>query len=99
MKTTFFKIVLPAFALILAITASLAFAPNGNNMADDIVVTSGWFQNPDELSCTVASPINCDCTSSYNPVCTIVVGFSIHQVYQKLNSISPCNVLLYEGLD
>ncbi|NMH89703.1 DUF6520 family protein [Flavivirga algicola] len=99
MKTKIFKIVLPALALTLAVTASLAFTPNGNNMADAIVVTSGWYQNPDELSCAVASPINCDCTSSYNPVCTIIVGFNVHQVYQRINSISPCNVLLYEGLD
>ncbi|MDD7888254.1 DUF6520 family protein [Flavivirga sp. 57AJ16] len=34
MKTNFFKIVLPAFALMLAITASLAFTPAENSAED-----------------------------------------------------------------
>ncbi|MDO5968380.1 DUF6520 family protein [Flavivirga aquimarina] len=99
MKTKIFKIAFPALALILAITASLAFTSAENSMADDIVVTQGWYQNPNEISCTLVSPINCDCTSSYNPICTYTVGFSVHQVYQKQNSISPCNVILYKGFE
>ncbi len=97
MKTKSFKIVLPAFTLMLAITASLAFTP-ANNTADDIVVTSGYYQNPNQINCKLVSPIDCDCTSSFNPVCTVILFDGIHQVYQKQNSISPCNVLLYKGL-
>ena len=99
MNTKILKIVLPAFALMLAITASLAFTSAGNTMADDIVVTSGWYQNPDQLSCVTASPINCDCTSIFNPLCTYMTIFGPKQVYQKQNSISPCNVVLYKGFE
>ena len=91
MKTNFLKIVLPAFALMLAITASLAFT----SVEDDAIVTKAWYQNPDENTCILVEPVRCDTVDQGLGFCEIQQGPITHQLYDK-DGNGKCNIELFK---
>ncbi|MDO5970015.1 DUF6520 family protein [Flavivirga aquimarina] len=70
MKSNFFKIVLPAFALMLAITASLAFTP-ADSSEDLLKITVAEYSHPDTQDCTFKNEVECQSTGS--DICTTIV--------------------------
>lgn len=93
MKSKIFKIVLPAFALVFAITASLAFTPAENSMVEDTPITSAYFQNPDEFNCTHVNQVDCDTVGT--EICTILGGPSDGIQLFKKNTQNACNIVLF----
>ena len=98
MKTNFFKIVLPAFALMLAITASLAFTPVEEDHVPGLCdVTEAFYQNPDANVCQEVLNIECDIADQGLGFCTIQVGPFTKRLYLKTGiTTGPCNVPLYK---
>ena len=104
MKSKIFKIVLPAFALMLAISASLAFTSVENSMEEDAIETSGWYQNvvpPTQAShCTFVPIINCDTVDQNAGLCSVIVTIggvpTLKQVYKKATPLALCNTTLYK---
>ncbi|TGV04057.1 DUF6520 family protein [Flavivirga rizhaonensis] len=97
MRTIFFRTVLPAFALMIAITASLAFASDQNDMADeDATVNTAYDRDPIELYCIIPYPVNCSNVKETPsaPLCTINNGTT--QVYQRTHTVFECTVVLWE---
>ncbi|AXP80866.1 hypothetical protein CJ739_1780 [Mariniflexile rhizosphaerae] len=97
MKSKIFKIVLPAFALVFAITASLAFTPAENGKAEDAPVNKGWYQNPDANNCVQIMPIQCQTDIAPQICTTIVFGVERQLFYTATGDITtPCNITLYK---
>ena len=104
MKTNFFKIVLPAFALMLAITASLAFTPAENDMEEEefgalITVAYRQLVNPPTIPshCSIKTNVSCQFENYENaPICTVQTGPQTGQ--QLFGQVTPgiCNVILYK---
>ncbi|MDO5971215.1 DUF6520 family protein [Flavivirga aquimarina] len=94
MKTKFFKIVLPAFALMLAITASLAFT-SADSAEDLLKITVAEYERTD-IVCTVTNEVECQLTG--NELCTIVVQNDAGEnVVVNLYLVTTnCTVILYE---
>ncbi|WP_162880174.1 DUF6520 family protein [Mariniflexile rhizosphaerae] len=92
MKSKIFKIVLPAFALLFAISVSLAFTPAGNSMVEETPVTAAFYQNPDENNCT---QVVVDCDTCGCEICTAVIFGIERQLFLK-NAGGKCNILLYK---
>ncbi|NMH89699.1 DUF6520 family protein [Flavivirga algicola] len=90
MKSNFFKIVLPAFALMLAITASLAFTP----AEDDITTQDVWFADS-VLAVQLPATVPCNTILEENPVCTVQRGPFQEQVFYKDASGEP-TIILYK---
>ena len=87
MKTNFLKTILPAFAFMLAIVASFAFAaPTQNGMAN----IQTYYDD-----CSLADFEDCNRTTDLEPVCTDVEGI---QVYDKDTTVTPnrCDIILYQ---
>ncbi|MDO5978209.1 DUF6520 family protein [Flavivirga spongiicola] len=86
MKSKIFKIVLPAFALMLAITASLAFTSVENDAAEQTPL-EGWYLNNDTPPvCTkvITTPPGSDvnCQTSGADVCTLFIpGQGLKTIY------------------
>ncbi len=82
MKSNFFKIVLPAFALMIAITASLAFTSNSSD-ADVIVYIEPGCQKVfiDESQV----PSTCETINTGAP-CTIIFLGQTYDAYES----KPC---------
>ncbi len=80
MKSNFFKIVLPAFALMIAIMASLAFTSNSS----DANVTVFIKPNCQEAIIDESKLIGC---SIYDGIpCTITILATVYDIY----GASPC---------
>ncbi len=92
MKSNFFKIVLPAFALMLAITASLAFTP-----AEDITNEDVYFSNGVK-AVELPATLPCNAILTQNPVCTVQDGPSQEQVYYLDGSNQPTIVLYKDNI-
>ncbi|GAA3630504.1 DUF6520 family protein [Flavivirga jejuensis] len=103
MKTKLFKIILPAFAFILAITASFAFTSSKEDIESQQYATSGYIQTnlfgspechpvflfPDEY-----------CTTNFAPfLCTIYYFGQQEQVYQHRLDITTCIVPMWRYLE
>ncbi|MDO5968531.1 DUF6520 family protein [Flavivirga aquimarina] len=74
MKSNFFKIVLPAFALMLAITASLAFtSADSAETATEIIVAE--YIHPDTGFCTFIYEVSCQLQfiDIEQAICTVIV--------------------------
>lgn len=73
MKTTFFKMILPAFVLILAVTGAFAFKSNDKSLA----VETAWINLPGQpcfqsVQCTTDP--GAECTLFYNGADHIAKG-------------------------
>ncbi|WP_330444582.1 DUF6520 family protein [Flavivirga abyssicola] len=97
MKSNFFKIVLPAFALMLAITASLAFTSANNDVAEDttIEITTAFYKNGLGNPCVLVNPVSCQVEFVEDKPCTISLQGVDRQLFMTETQTS-CTVLLYE---
>ncbi|MDO5970393.1 DUF6520 family protein [Flavivirga aquimarina] len=104
MKTKFFKLVLPVMALIMAITASLAFTPvDKNNSMEEDVFAVYWIQRPNQFNCM---PVTQNCTRINTGVlCTVFLGGQARQLFDVPNRNfpaglpqNPCNILLFRPI-
>jgi len=79
MKTTFFKMILPAFVLLVAVTASFAF----KTAEEKLVPETGWINLPgDPCAASV------ECKTDEGDVCTLFYNGETHIAYGK---IAPMN--------
>ena len=83
MKSNFFKIVFPAFALMLAITASLAFTPAEVNMEDDFAQYQVEYLDANSVCQTVTQTKDCQLTGSI--ACTINIFGTPFDLYLDPN--------------
>ncbi|WP_330444580.1 DUF6520 family protein [Flavivirga abyssicola] len=96
MKSNFFKIVLPAFALMLAITASLAFTSANNDVAEEEdAVTIAYYKDGIGNPCVEESPVSCQVEFVEDKPCTVLIDTVERQLFQNPTQ-SSCTVLLYE---
>ncbi|MGQ2981866.1 DUF6520 family protein [Flavobacterium sp.] len=89
MKTNFLKMVLPAFALLLAVFGAFAF----KSVEDKALLAAqpGWISPPGQ-PCSVQ--VQCD--NTVKPfMCTAIHNGVEYQAFGKLNPQSPCNITLY----
>ncbi|GAA3619567.1 DUF6520 family protein [Flavivirga jejuensis] len=104
MKTNFLKIVLPAFALMIAITASLAFTADADEITTDYNV---WTQDVPgvDTNCTLVvdydysfpNPLNtidCNPDDILHPVCTVNSKSAFYRT--GIAETGPCNIALYK---
>ncbi|GAA3586857.1 DUF6520 family protein [Flavivirga amylovorans] len=93
MKSNFFKIVLPAFALMLAITASLAFTPANDA---DVTLEQGFIQTLDQQGTITACDESIICDAEENAqVCTVGLGTPIQVFGKQTLSQTSCSKVLY----
>ncbi|GAA3586883.1 DUF6520 family protein [Flavivirga amylovorans] len=90
MKTFFFKIVPPAFALMLAVTASLAFTP-----ANDTSLVQGYIQVLDETGFIVGCDESIICSTGSDQECTVGVGTPSQVFGLQYSSATSCTRVLY----
>ncbi|MDO5970016.1 DUF6520 family protein [Flavivirga aquimarina] len=96
MKSNFFKIVLPAFALMLAITASLAFTP-ADSAEDLLEIDIAEYINPENVNndCLPITEVSCQITG------TVLCTFEIEKDNEELVDVdlflrsSDCGIPLY----
>lgn len=79
MKTRFFKMILPAFVLLVAVTAAFAFKTADEKLAPE----TGWINLPDS-PCAVSV----ECTTDPGDECTLFYEGANHTAYGK---IAPMN--------
>lgn len=88
MRTQFFKMVLPAFVLLLAVFGAFAF--KGADSKAVLAPESGWINLPGQ-PCAV----QVQCNNDPGPVCTAIYQGTSHQVFGKLNpQAMACNKVL-----
>ncbi|WP_303319223.1 DUF6520 family protein [Flavivirga abyssicola] len=96
MKSKIFKTVFPAFALILAISASLAFSPVNNDMAEDATkITTAYYKNGIGIPCPLVTPVLCQLEFVENQACTIQVSGTDRQLF-LIQTQNSCVTLLYK---
>ena len=96
MKTKKIKILIPSFALMLAIITSIAFIPVENTMTEDCPITRAWYHHgPDEM-CVLVEPVNCDDVDQNLGLCTVSILGVTQQLYGKDYNASCANVILYK---
>lgn len=78
MKSKIFKFILQAFALILAVTAALAFTPAENNLEDDMLLDVSYI-NSQSVCVDLASQVDCALTGCLP--CTINIGSNTFILY------------------
>ncbi|MDO5968529.1 DUF6520 family protein [Flavivirga aquimarina] len=96
MKSNFFKIVLPAFALMLAITASLAFTSADSAEDTDTKIVIAEYIHPDTQDCTTIDEVCCQLTGT--DLCTAIVKNNAGNdvTVDLFLKTSVCNLILYE---
>ena len=91
MKTKIFKMLLPTFAIMLAVSGAFAFKNADDNAL--FAPETGWINLPNE-PCLIAV----DCQSDPNPfMCTTIYKGVTHQAFGK-TSPSSCIKQLYRKL-
>ncbi|WP_303319149.1 DUF6520 family protein [Flavivirga abyssicola] len=98
MKSKIFKIVLPAFALMLAITASLAFTPANDHVVEDgILVSTAYFRNGIQNPCLQLFPVSCQLEFVEDQICAVNInGLDRALFFTKIQALPSCVTLLYK---
>ncbi len=92
MKSNFLKIVLPAFALMLAITASLAFTS-----AEEDITTENVYYADGSIAILLPATIDCN-PNIVADLCTVQDGPNQVQVFYKDEETGEPTVTLYKDL-
>ena len=93
MKTKFFKTVLPAFVIMLAVVSAFAF----KSVEDKTLLApeTGWVSLPGN-PCIVTS-IECDNNPDLTEICTVFYQGNMHQAFGKTSDVPLiCNRVLYK---
>jgi len=92
MKTNFFKIVIPAVSIIMAIAGS--FASHANVKKAPQILVTGYYNTNPSLPGPCLTPIQC--SNILGPVCTVVTGGQTFQAWGKeFPDDNICNIVLY----
>ncbi|AUP80756.1 DUF6520 family protein [Flavivirga eckloniae] len=97
MNFKIFKIVLPVFTLMLAITTSVAFAPAENDAEHVGKITEGWIQNAAQPGKCGTAFINVSCQNAIPPnfeICTVTIAGKKEKLLDQ--HVGKCNILLYK---
>ncbi|WP_303318436.1 DUF6520 family protein [Flavivirga abyssicola] len=98
MKSKIFKTVFPAFALMLAIMASLALTSANNDVAekeeDATKITIALYKNGIGQPCVEVQDVCCQ-EEVAEELCTINVNGIDRQLF-KARTHTSCNILLYK---
>ncbi|WP_303319224.1 DUF6520 family protein [Flavivirga abyssicola] len=96
MKSKIFKTVFPAFAFMLAITASLAFTSANNDVVEEehTKITKAYVKAGIGQPCQLVTPVCCQVEFA-EVLCTINISGIDRQLF-KTRTQTSCNGLLYE---